>query len=411
MRQLALILTIIILMISITVVNAVNAVGVSDNGTAELWNGTLVTYTYHVNAVMGYLTLYNSSFASIGFAPGNVASVQLNLVVTNGVQYFWIQNIAHFEKFNGTYYMVWFWDDLWNITEVNAYLNVKLISGNRSFPSYQSYAAYYRYVAPPIMLVKAPFTVSCMVTVNLTHGYVNVNYWYRLNNTQFDTGWVKYDSVLIKINSTRAYITIGGFNPGNLSNDVEWVVGGYTAAAQLYVNEWNATIMLLYRYSSDWFTVVGGQSRSFDTGESVNPVAGISEKYINGVVHQMPGRVNSTYLWLINASVGLRHGKLIISVTPSKARWVAAVKGRVMGIPLNSSKVIINVSNWTSGKYDLVITLYAGNTSVYKYTYVLIIRGVGMRLWLIPLLIILIIAIAAYCGILKYGIRVKSRGV
>ncbi|MGC9136993.1 hypothetical protein [Caldivirga sp.] len=68
MRQLALILTIIILMISITVVNAVNAVGVSDNGTAELWNGTLVTYTYHVNAVMGYLTLYNSSFASIGFA-------------------------------------------------------------------------------------------------------------------------------------------------------------------------------------------------------------------------------------------------------------------------------------------------------------------------------------------------------
>ena len=332
-----------------------------------------------------------------------MASVQLNLVVTNGVQYFWIQDIAHFEEFNETYYIVWFWDDLWNITSVNAYLNVKLISGNRSFPSYQPYVTYYRYVAPPIMLVKTPFTVSCMVTVNLTHGYINVNYWYRLNSTRFDTGWVKYDDVLIKVNSTRAYVIIGGFNPGNLSNDVEWVVGGYTAAAQLYVNEWNATLMLMYRYSSEWFTVVGGQSRSFDTGESVNPIAGISERYVNGIVSQETGRVNLTYLWLINASVGLRHGKLIIRVTPSEARWIAIIKGRVM--LLNSSETIINTGNWASGRYKLTLTLYAGNVSIYSYTYTFTTRGVGVWFWLIPLALVLVIVIIIYRGILKYGTR------
>ena len=401
MKPLVLLLSIIILAAFTITANAFNAVGLSDNGTAELWNGTIVAYSYHVNAVMGYLTLYNSSFTSIGFAPGNVASVQLNLVVTNGIQYFWVQNIAHLEKFNKTYYIVWFWDDLWNITSVGAYLNTRLINGSRSYLSYQRYISYYRYAAPPIMLVKVPFTVSCMVTVNLTHGYINVNYWYRLNNTHFDTGWVKYDDVLIKVNSTKAYVIIGGFNPGNLSNDVEWVVGGYTAAAQLYVSEWNATLMLMYRYLDKWFTVVGGQSRSFDTGESVNPIEGISERYVNGIVSQEAGRVNSTYLWLINASVGLRHGELIIHVAPGGARWVAVIKGNV--ILLNSTETITNTRSWVSGRYELALTLYAGNTSVYSYTYTFTTGGISMWLWLILIIVVLIIVI--YYRIFKYGTK------
>ncbi|ABW02019.1 thermopsin family protease [Caldivirga maquilingensis] len=409
MKPQLIILVLLVIMVLAPSALALNAVGVSDNGTAELWNGSIIHYSYHVNAVMGYLTLYNASFTIISLAAsGNVASIQLNLVVTNGIEYFWVQNIAHIGEFNGSRYMVWFWDDLWNITRVNALLDLSLIKGNRTYPVTEHYAYYYRYVAPPVMLVKAPFTVSCMVTVNLTHGYINVNYWYRLNNTRLDTGWVKYDDVLIKVNSTRAYIIIGGFNPGNLSNDIEWVTAGYTAAAQLYVFKWNASMILMYRYNGSWFTPPGGQSRSFDTGESVNPIAGISESYINGIVHQEYGRVNSTYLWLINASVNLRRNELIIRVTPSGARWIAVINGKAM--LLNSSETIINTGNWASGRYKLTLTLYAGDVGIYEYAYEFTIKGVGVWLWLIPLVIVLLI-IAIYRGILKYGARALRRYV
>jgi len=71
-----------------------------------------------------------------------------------------------------------------------------------------------------------------MVTVSLTPmGYINISYYYMLNATGIDTGWVRYDSVIVMDESTEAYITVGGFNPGGLSNDIEWVVAGYTAAA------------------------------------------------------------------------------------------------------------------------------------------------------------------------------------
>jgi len=137
----------IALFIKLPLALAVNAVGISDNGTMIL-NGRVLNYSYSTQGVMGVLTLYNASFTSVGFVGGNVASIQLNAVVTNGRYYYWVQDIAHLEPLTGSSLMVWFWDDLWNVSYPQAPLMLSHVRGSRVYPSNQQYAYYYRHVEP-----------------------------------------------------------------------------------------------------------------------------------------------------------------------------------------------------------------------------------------------------------------------
>lgn len=356
---------------------AVNAVGISDNGTAMLADGRIIEYHYNTSSVMGVLTFYNGSYTNIGFVSGNAFSVQLNLVVTNGRYYYWVQDIAHVEPIYGGSYMVWFWDDLWNISHVNAYLATSLISGNRTYPSQYRYIAYYRYVAPPLYITHAPLTVGCMVTVGVRDGYMTIGYWYMLNSTDANTGWVLYDVVTVRDPSSQAYIVVGGVNPGNLSNDIEWVVAGYTAAAQLYVASWSAVMDLRYFFNGSWYTPPGGQSRSFDTGESVDPVHGIWEFFERNlsVVRQLSGSVNDTYLWPIYTSLSYEGNYIEVSVNPPGGRWVMLVDSPFCGLQsanvLNSSMRYGLRCPW-GPYYTVMLTLYGGETPVYTHTYVII---------------------------------------
>ena len=343
-----------------------NAVGVSDNGTALLANGTVVRYSYSTVGVMGVLTFYNGSYTSLGFTGGDAFSAQLNVVVTNGVYYYWVQDIAHVQPFNDGLFIVWFWDDLWNVSAVNALLRVDLINGSRKYPGYVHYVAYYRYAAPPIMTTKAPLTVGCMVKVRLVGGFINIEYYYMLNSSTINTGWVRYDSVTVKDPSREAYIIVGGFNPGNLSNDIEWVVAGYTAAAQLYVFSWNATMELKYLYNGSWYTPPGGQSRSFDTGESVNVRHGICERYVDGIIVQANCPVNNTYLWAISFNATAVGGELEIYTEPAGGLWVVNVTGPGEALVLKPSAGVTRLNAYRPGRYLIEATLYAGNKPIYS---------------------------------------------
>jgi len=394
----------IALFIKLPLALAVNAVGISDNGTMIL-NGRVLNYSYSTQGVMGVLTLYNASFTSVGFVGGNVASIQLNAVVTNGRYYYWVQDIAHLEPLTGSSLMVWFWDDLWNVSYPQAPLMLSHVRGSRVYPSNQQYAYYYRHVEPSVMVVKPPITVGCMVTVSLTPmGYINISYYYMLNATGIDTGWVRYDSVIVMDESTEAYITVGGFNPGGLSNDIEWVVAGYTAAAQLYVYYWNATAILMYEHDGHWYVPPSAQTRSFDTGESVNGVYGIREIYneLRGFVMQINGAVNNTYLWVPRAIASYSSGFLIIQLTPSGGRWITTIiNPRGVAHRLSGSALRVKVNG--TGRYIINVTLYAGNMSIVTYSYVVLVKGVEP--WLQTTLLLIPLAAAVVLLVKLLGAR------
>lgn len=405
-------LTALMLLLSSRLILAINAVGISDNGTLMLGNGTMINYTYSAQGALGLLTLYNASFISISLVVGgNVASVQLNVVITNGEYYYWAQNIAHIEPLPGSRFLVWFWNDLWNVTRPQAYLNLNYVRGSRVYPSVQRYISYYRYVEPSVIMnVKLPMTVGCMITVSLTRdGFINVSYYYEFNSSGVSTGWVRYDSVLIMDKSSQAYLIVGGFNPGNLSNDIEWVVAGYTAAAQLYVYSWNATMIMMYEYNGDWYTPAVAQSRSFDTGESVNATVGISERYdeLSGLVIQSSGVVNNTYLWVPSVEVNLSGGFIVIHLTPAGARWLLKVinpRGRVAIYQPRGP--VFKVKANESGRFIINATLYDGDSLILSRSYLVMVKANVTE----ELVIALVPVIAAVTILLIALTRVRGMG-
>ncbi|MDT7902578.1 MAG: thermopsin family protease, partial [Caldivirga sp.] len=225
-----------------------------------------------------------------------------------------------------------------------------------------------------------------------------------LNATGIDTGWVRYDSVIVMDESTEAYITVGGFNPGGLSNDIEWVVAGYTAAAQLYVYYWNATAILMYEHDGHWYVPPSAQTRSFDTGESVNGVYGIREIYneLRGFVMQINGTVNNTYLWVPRAIASYSNGFLIIQPTPSGGKWITTIiNPRGVAHRLSGSALRVKVNG--TGRYIINVTLYAGNMSIVTYSYVVLVKGVEP--WLQTTLLLIPLAAAVVLLVKLLGAR------
>ncbi|MCE4607489.1 MAG: thermopsin [Caldisphaeraceae archaeon] len=372
------VLFVIPFLISFTIpIGISKSVGLNDNGTIIV-KSKEIRYGYSTKGVYGMFSYYNGTFYSspIGLAG---FSIQLNGDVNISLNTtLWIQDIARIKK-TGKIYSIIFLDNIWNVTRNSTLLHS--VTGHGKI-----YGRFYAYRDKRVYTTLSPFNVSEMVLIASLNNKPIINFYFSFQNKTYDTGWICFDSVMIRINSMNPNFIVGamgGFAP-LASNSLlgsfvlQFVVCGYSSKSQLYVKSWNSSMALFYRYNGSWYYVpeafqvsptlfAGGV-----TSESVNPYYGIEESYQNGIVFQREGKINDTELWIPKLLIVKKKGSYLLDPIPRYSLWKITVNNKT----LPEHFYYIHLKNNT----NITATLYAGNREVLKLSYLLQERHVSIEL-------------------------------
>ncbi len=363
------------------------SIGINDNGSA-LINNQIVNYYYTTNSLMGYFAFYGGNFYSGPPVNNNAFSVQLNsnFNVTNSMT-LWAQDVFVVESQNGLYY-VYVLDNLWNSSYPSFSINQSLVSGYGNFSTSNNQVYYYSFALTNNNVLYyttlSPFYLyTKMVLSQNSIGYPQIYMYYEFQNKTYNSGWILYDIITIRVKSNNPKFLIGIHNSINSNIPyypfvTQWVVGGEGGGAQLSVYSWNASMMLYYEYNGRFYSVPDGVSlqpsvfTAFATAENVNQYNGITEYYNYnnslGLVYQVHGYNKQEFLWQPNSLYILNGHLLKLYLIPPKGEWKIIISG-------NNGYYNETFGNYSpinyflpSGQYNLTAILYAGPNPIISFS-------------------------------------------
>ncbi|EWG06599.1 MAG: thermopsin [Candidatus Aramenus sulfurataquae] len=239
--------------------------GIADYGIGP--NGPFIRTT---TQFMGEVTIYqlkaNSSFAT------PCVSFQLNVVLNyqyGGNTYaLWIQDVAFYDTYN---YTVWFLDNVWNLTSVNA--NVTGVVGNGGIYTFRGteFYAYQPGLLPgnyvPLSL---PASIYLLVNVSVNSlGQPVIYFWY---NDGY--GWINYDTVTVtNIQfASNVYFMVNGYQytGAGYFYDAELVMGGPGGGSTAYLYSSQVFFSLSYWNGHNFQGIENAYNFGSDTGETVS---------------------------------------------------------------------------------------------------------------------------------------------
>ncbi|BCU69998.1 thermopsin family protease [Stygiolobus caldivivus] len=336
--------------------SSASAIGINDIGLTSQGQN----YVYNTTSVKGYFIFYGGSFYSGKPVNYNVASVQLNTVLTNGIYCYFVQNVlVVIANGNGTY-TISFVDNLWNLTPPYTVIP-SAVEGNGEVckaPN-TSDTYFYFYAFPQNITLRPPFNVTLISNVSVVSGYIELRFIAILTNSDFSQEFV-YDDVRVLNPSSQAYFIVGRNIDYPTRADVELVIGGGGSASTLYVYNWSSKMMLLYLYDGRYYEVPSAISYSYITAESAQ---GIYEYYDNGYVVQTAGNNYYGELWDISANITVvNYSKVEFNLVPAYGEWSYEINGKVF--PVNSSEIGLPY-----GEYNITVFLSVGQTLLYEKTF------------------------------------------
>lgn len=376
-----------VMMDSISIIPLSNynlSVGINDNGSV-LINNTIKNYTYGTNVFLGYFAFFGGSFYSGPPVNSQSFSVQLNsnINVTDNMT-LWVQDLFLVNYFDNSYY-IYIMDNLWNSTSPNSTINQFLVSGNGSFSVANNKIYYFNEALNNENIInyitKPPFYLYAMMNLTLNfNGYPQIYVYYRIKNLTFDSGWILYDIITIKIPSNNTKFLVGNQqdilpNKPNYPFVTQWIVAGGGGGSELFIYNWNASIMLYYKYDGKLYEVPDSISlrptyfKGGITSENVSQYYGIIENYNNrqGLVYQIKGRNIQKFLWEPHVKYDINGNNLTIYLTPSMGEWQIIISSNNY-----YNEVLGNYSPLSfvlpGGTYYLSATLYAGSEPIITFT-------------------------------------------
>ena len=334
-----------------------SSIGINDVGST----GQGASYTYTTTSYKGYFIFYGGSFYSGEPINYNVASVQLNTVLTNGIYYYFVQNVlVLIANGNGTYTLN-FVDNIWNLTYPYSIMPSLIIGNGEVSKAPNQSICFYFYIFSDNITLTPPFNVTLISNVSLEGQYIKLTFSAILGKGNFSTSY-NYDTVKILNPSSKVFFVVGSkINTYPSNSDAEFVIGGGGSGSTLYVYNWSSEMMLLYLYDGNYYEVPSAVSYSSITGESVSNTHGIFEYYSsNGYVAQIAGYSFDGQLWNTSANLTVINSSILqFNLVPEYGEWFYEVNGKTF--PLTSDRISLPY-----GMYNITVVLKAGNEIIYE---------------------------------------------
>ncbi len=239
--------------------------GIADYGIGP--NGPFIRTT---TQFMGEVTIYQLKAYSSFATP--CVSFQLNVVLNyqyGGNTYaLWIQDVAIYDSYN---YTVWFLDNVWNFTSVNA--NVTGVVGNGEIQTFDGTEVY---VYQPGLLpgnyvpLSLPASIYLLVNVSVNSlGQPVIYFWY---NDGY--GWINYDTVTVTNVqlASNVYFMVNGYQYTGDGHfyDAELVMGGPGGGSTAYLNSSQVFFSLSYWNGHNFQGIENAYNFGSDTDETVS---------------------------------------------------------------------------------------------------------------------------------------------
>ncbi|BBG27588.1 thermopsin family protease [Sulfuracidifex tepidarius] len=345
-----------------------NAIGISDVGVLNTQSGN-ISYVFYAPTIAGLVNFYGGDFYTFnGTSYSPEASFQLDGVMQEGSQYYWIQNKPVVENLGNNVFSIQLSDMIWNVTSAHSFMSNQVVG--QGTVSYTHGTTVYQYTESRSFLTHVPFTLELFTALSDDGGNAYVIFYYELiNSTNIAIG--EFDNVTLYGMTQAPLFIAGGTNPSGL-NGFEMVASASNDFSTLTVNSWNASMWLGYKYNNEYYTVPSALSNSFGITGNVSSVKGISEVWNNSgnVVEQTAGELSHGFLW--NVSVGVRYsnGHVITTVTPGDSQWSVEIKNAQTGATVFSSPVNGSYESFSEtlpqGYFIATFQLDAGSSVIYS---------------------------------------------
>ncbi|MGH2639235.1 MAG: thermopsin, partial [Rhabdochlamydiaceae bacterium] len=257
-------------------------------GIADYGIGPSGAYSYSTTSFLGIVHL--ASLSTKNSTDGRDMSMQLNVVLEftsrSGTQYdYWIQNVAGYTTTNN---IIYFEDNVWNMSSRNATMSSFGISGNGQVYTLNRESYYATAANPSLPGDNAYLTLPTTIRFEV-NSTINSQKEARLALAYDDGyGWQVYDIVtfpLVKDIATNEGLVVNGtsYNPFHTFYDAELVFGGVGNGWNTTNMESKALLQLQFYNGHNYQQVYNAYNFGSDTTEGIdNVTAGMGHYDANG---------------------------------------------------------------------------------------------------------------------------------